>query len=94
MTPVTPAEMTAAIVLNAARTGASLCIPGALDVRVGHTARRTSSATGGAPPVAKDAGTASDPERRENELAGGGAPSERGIIRRANVLERLCSLLR
>jgi hypothetical protein len=94
MTPVTPADMTAAIILRAARTGAPLCIPGALDVRVGRTARRTSSATGGAPPVAKDAGTASDPERREYELAGGGAPSERGITRRATVIERLCDLLR
>jgi hypothetical protein len=94
MRPFTPADMTAAIVLRAARTGAPLSIPGALDVRVGHAPSRTSSATEGAPPVAKDAGGSSDPERREYELAGGGAPSERGIIRRANVLERLCSLLR
>ena len=33
-------------------------------------------------------------DRREYELAGGGAPSERGIIRRANAIERLYDLLR
>ena len=87
------AEMTAAIVSRAVQTGASLCIPGAREVRVGRPASPTSVATGGTPPTETDE-RAVTPERRESELAGGGAPSERGIIRRANAIERLYDLLR
>lgn len=89
----TAAEKTAAIISSAVQTGASLCIPGAREVRVGRPAGRPARATGGAPP-AEAAGTASQRERREYEIAGGGAPGERGITRRANVIERLCRLLR
>jgi hypothetical protein len=91
----TPAEKTAAIVSIAVQTGASLCIPGAREMRVGGpAARRTAAATGGAPPADADTGTASQRERREYEIAGGGAPGERSITRRATVIERLCRLLR
>jgi hypothetical protein len=92
--PPTPAEMTAAIVLSAASTGASLCIPGALDLRSGHPVSRTSGEVGATSPAVNDARTSSDPGRRESELAGGGASSERGITRRAGLIERLCGLLR
>jgi len=91
------AEVTAAVVSKAARTGAPLCIPGALDVRVGRSARGTPGAIVGnnAADVANSAtGTASDRERREYQLAGGGAPGERGTTRRASAIERLCQLLR
>jgi hypothetical protein len=90
----TPAERTAAIVLSSARTGAPLCIPGALDLRSGHTVSRTSGETGGAPPAVNEEKTASDPGRREYQLEGGGASGERGITRRAGLIERLCRLLR
>jgi hypothetical protein len=90
----TPAETTAALVLTAARTGAPLCIPGTRDVRVPRAASRTSISVGAAPSAEMDAGTGSDPERREYARAGGGAPSERGITRRANVIERLRHLFR
>ena len=93
----TPAEKTAAIISRASQTGASLCIPGGLEVRVGRAARRApdaTSATGHAPSAEKDGGMASDRERREYQLAGGGAPGERGITRRESVIERLCQLLR
>lgn len=88
------AEKTAAIVSRAVQTGASLCIPGAREPRVGRPAHRAAGATGGAPPAEADAGTASQLERLEYERAGGGAPSERGITRHVNVIERLCRLLR
>lgn len=93
----TPAETTAAIISKATQTGASLSIPGSLEARVGRAARRApdaTSATGSEPPAEKDGGMASDRERREYQLAGGGAPSERGITRRESVIERLCQLLR
>src|SRR6185503_13999567 len=100
------AEVTAGVVLKAANTGAPLCIPGALDVRVAHSARGTPDPnvgnaaavaepeTGGAPRAGQDHGTASDRERREYQLAGGGSPGERGITRRGSAIERLCQLLR
>jgi hypothetical protein len=90
------AEVTAGVVSKAANTGAPLCIPGALDVRVARSARGTPGAiAGNAAAVANPAtGTASDRERREYQLAGGGAPGERGITRRGSVIERLCQLLR
>ena len=93
----TPAEKTAAIISRATQTGAPLCIPGGLEVRVGNAARRApdaTSATGSALPAEEDRGMASDRERLEYQLAGGGAPSERGITRRESVIERLCQLLR
>lgn len=92
--PPTPAQATAAVVLTASRTGARLCIPGGLDVRVGPATRRQSDAPS-APPAQQEEKSASvDAERREYERAGGGAPSERGITRRVNAIERLCRLLR
>jgi hypothetical protein len=90
----TPAEVTAAVVLSAAQAGAPLCIPGAIDVRVGHGASRTSASTAGTRPAETDARTPPDVERLEYERAGGGAPSERGLTRRAKVIERLWRLLR
>jgi hypothetical protein len=90
----TSAEMTAAIVLDAARTGASLCIPGAREARVARPAGRTAVGPVSGPPAEADARTAAHRERLEYELAGGGAASERGSTRRASVIERLCHLLR
>ena len=93
----TPAEKTAAIISRATQTGAPLCIPGGLEVRAARAVRRApdaTSATERAPSAEKDRGMASDRERREYQLAGGGAPSERGITRRESVIERLCQLLR
>ena len=87
---VTSAERTAVIVSNAVQTGASLCIPGAREERVEQAVSRAAGAAPGAPPAA---GTASDFERREYEIAGGGAPGERGITKRVNVIERLSRLL-
>jgi hypothetical protein len=89
----TAAEKTAAIVSSAVQTGASLCIPGAREARVGRPAERPAGATR-APAAAAAEGTASHLERREYERAGGGAPGERGITRRTSVIERLCRLLR
>ena len=87
---VTSAERTAAIVSKAVQTGASLCIPGAREERVEPPATRAAGAVPGALPAA---GTASDRERREYEIAGGGAPGERGVTKRATVIERLSRLL-
>jgi hypothetical protein len=96
MTPPspTPAEATAAVVLRAVQTGVPLCIPGAIDVRVGQPASRPAASLGVTRAAEKDARTAPDLERREYERAGGGAPSERGVTRHANVIDRLCQLLR
>ena len=90
----TAAEKTAAIVSTAVQTGDSLCIPGAREGRAQRPAGPPAGAPGGAPAAEAAAGTASQLERREYERTGGGAPSERGITRRATVIERLCRLLR
>lgn len=90
----TAAEKTAAIVSTAVQTGASLCIPGAREGLAQRPADRPAGATGGTPAAEAAAGTASQLERHEYERTGGGAPSERGITRRATVIERLCRLLR
>lgn len=90
----TPAEATAAVVLSAAQAGAPLCIPGAIDVRVGHSGSRTSAPAAGTRPAETDARTSPDLERLEYQRAGGGAPSERGLTRRSKVIERLWRLLR
>jgi hypothetical protein len=90
---LTAAEKTAAIVLSAVETGASLCIPGAREARVGHVATRTAAAPAGATRAEAAAGTAAHRERGESERAGGGAPSERGVTRHAGVFERVCRLL-
>lgn len=91
----TAAEATVAIVLSAAQTGASLCIPGAREVRVAHAASVTPAADKSAPPVAAVVRLApDDAEQREYARAGGGAPSERAVNRRVGVIERLCRLLR
>jgi hypothetical protein len=92
----TAAEATIATVLSAAQTGASLCIPGAREVRVGHSTRPTPAADGDAPAVTVTAARAApdDAEQREYARAGGGAPGERDSTRRATLIERLCRLLR
>jgi hypothetical protein len=87
------AEKTAAIVSSAVETGASLCIPGAREPRVGRPAGRDAVAAGATPSEAA-AGTASQREQREYQRAGGGAASERGLTRHTSVIERLCRLLR
>ena len=82
------------IVSNAVRTGASLCIPGAREARVEQPVGRATGTARSASPLSNGAtGTASALERREHEIAGGGAPGERGITKRANVIERLSRLL-
>jgi hypothetical protein len=86
----TPAEVTAGIILTAAQTGAALCIPGALEVRVGRPAIRPSDATARAVSAGRPA-TPPDLERREHEREGGGAPSERGG-KHESLFERLCHL--
>ena len=91
----TAAETTVAIVLSAAQTGASLCIPGAREVRVAHAESVTPTADAAAPLVAAVARPApDDAEQREYARAGGGAPSERAVNRRVGVIERFCRLLR
>jgi hypothetical protein len=87
--PPTPAEVTASIILTAARMGVPLCIPGALDVRVERPARRASGAGERAVAAETPMNAASDPERREHEREGGGAPSERGAGAHENLFERL-----
>jgi len=89
-TRVTSAARTASIVSKAVLTGASLCIPGAREDRVDQSVSRVAGAVRRALPAA---GTAADLERREYEIAGGGAPGERGTTKRANVIERLSRLL-
>jgi hypothetical protein len=84
------AERTARIVSNAVQTGASLCIPGAREPRVRQPVGRPADAARAALPAP---GAASAVEQREHEIAGGGAPGERGITKRANVIERLSRLL-
>ena len=86
----TAAEVTASAILTAIQTGEPLCIPGALDVRVGRPARK-SDATERAVPSGKPASAAPDLERREHEREGGGAPSERGA-KHESLFERLCHL--
>jgi hypothetical protein len=86
----TPAEVTAGIILTAAQTGVALCIPGALEVRVGRPPSRSSDATGRAASAGRPT-TAPDLERREHEREGGGAPSERGA-KHESLFERLCHL--
>lgn len=85
----TPAEVTAARVVNAARTGESLCIPGARDLRVGHPLSQTSAPTAAAAHGERVTSVASDVERVEYELAGGGGLTERGLTRRRSSIERL-----
>jgi hypothetical protein len=86
----TPAEVTASIILTAAQAGVPLCIPGALEVRVGRPASRSSDATERAASAERPT-TAPDLERREHEREGGGAPSERGA-KHESLFERLCHL--
>ena len=88
------AEVTAGTILTAIQTGEPLCIPGALDVRVGRPARRTPEATERAASAQRPASAAPDSaapdlERREHEREGGGAPSERGAAKHESLFERL-----
>jgi hypothetical protein len=85
----TPAEVTASTILTAIQMGEPLCIPGALDVRVGRPAGPTSEAIGRAASAERPASEAPDLERREHEREGGGAPSERGAAKHENLFERL-----
>lgn len=85
----TPAEVTAARVVNAARTGAPLCIPGARDARARRPAGPTSAPTAAAAHGEKVTSTAADAERVEYELAGGGGLTERGLARHRSSIERL-----
>jgi hypothetical protein len=99
---LTPAEVTAGIILTAAQRGESLPIPGALDVRVGRRASRTSDAAQPAPfdttrravSAERPPSAAPDLERREHEREGGGAPSERSAAKQKHesLFERLCHL--
>jgi hypothetical protein len=90
------AEVTAGTILTAIQTGEPLCIPGALDVRVGRPAGRTSRATersaSAERPASEAPDAAPDLERREHEREGGGAPSERGAAKHESLFERLCHL--
>jgi hypothetical protein len=87
------AEVTAGAILTAIQMGEPLCIPGALDVRVGRPASRTSGATERAAsaerPASEAPDAAPDLERREHEREGGGAPSERGAAKHESLFERL-----
>jgi hypothetical protein len=85
----TAAEVTAGTILTAIQMGEPLCIPGALDVRVGRAARRPPDATGRAASAERPASGAPDLERREHEREGGGAPSERGASKHESLFERL-----
>jgi hypothetical protein len=85
----TAAEVTAGTILTAIQMGEPLCIPGALDVRVGRPASRTPDATGRAASAERPASAAPDLERREHEREGGGAPSERGAAKHESFFERL-----
>jgi hypothetical protein len=85
----TAAEVTAGAILDAIQMGEPLCIPGALDVRVGRPASRTPDATGRAASAERPASAAPDLERREHEREGGGAPSERGAAKHESLFERL-----
>jgi hypothetical protein len=87
------AEVTAGTILTAIQMGEPLCIPGALDVRVGRPGSRTSDATGRAAPAERPARAAPDLERREHEREGGGAPSERGAAKHESLFGRLWRLL-
>ena len=84
------AEATATIVMNAAQTGESLCIPGTRELRT----RITGPTAEAALPVLRDVAAPGDVEQREYERAGGGAPGERDTTRRATVFEQLRRLLR
>ena len=89
----TAAEVTAGTILTAIQMGEPLCIPGALDVRVGRPASRASDATERTAPVERPPSAAPDLERREHEREGGGSPSERGAAKHESLFERLCHLL-
>ena len=83
------AEVTAGTILTAIQTGEPLCIPGALDVRVGRPARQTPDATERAASAERPASGSPDLERLEHEREGGGAPSERGAAKHESLFERL-----
>jgi hypothetical protein len=85
----TAAEVTAGTILTAIQLGEPLCIPGALDVRVGRPASRTPDESVRAAPTGRPPGAAPDLERREHEREGGGAPSERDTAKHASLFERL-----
>jgi hypothetical protein len=73
-----PAEGTAALLVQANRSGTSVMIPGAFETRVSNAATLPSPRPADAAAIRR-AGTiaAFDQERLEHEREGGGAPSER-----------------
>jgi hypothetical protein len=88
------AEATAAIVLDAAHSGRSLCIPGTREtgVRVTRPAAGAIDSPAAAAVLARAASVGV--EQRENERSGGGAPSERDTTRSATIFEWLRGFLR
>ncbi len=85
----TAAEVTAGAIQTAIQMREPLCIPGALDVRVGRPARRPPDATERAASAERPASRTPDLERREHEREGGGAPSERGASKHQGLFARL-----
>lgn len=84
----TQAEDTAAILLEAALSRSPVLIPGALDIGNRPAGRRMAMAN---PPVTlrSSLDASGDRERLEREREGGGAPSERGGVRRDTIFRRL-----
>ena len=85
----TAAEVTAGAIQTAIQMREPLCIPGALDVRVGRPARRPPDATERAAAAERPGSGAPELERLEHEREGGGAPSERRASKHESLFERL-----
>jgi hypothetical protein len=74
---ISPAENSAAILQQAARGGAPLLIPGALELRASRPPARPANAPADPAPSRPGGAVADDRGRLEHEREGGGAPSER-----------------
>jgi len=85
---LTPADDTAAILQEAARTGSSVMIPGAFEPRASRPAVPSPDVPANGPALHAPAAVMSDGQRLEYELEGGGAPGERTSGRRPTRLAR------
>lgn len=90
----TPAEETAAKLQHAARDGQPVLIPGAFEVRVGHSGVQLGAPAPHLAVVRERPSAITDGERIALELEGGGAPSQRRTDRQKTFIARLRHLLR
>lgn len=87
--PLTQAEDSAVILQQAARGGATLMIPGAMEPRAARPLARPATAHADPAPPYAGAAAADDRGRLEHEREGGGAASERTGRASTAILARL-----